>query len=73
MVLITLQVYGFYEWGSDLGSSKAVRGNPTEYYRRAGSGSSVGTGVKLGAVRLEAIRDNNTGKWHWAMQYGERF
>jgi hypothetical protein len=29
-------VYGFYEYGTDLGSSKLVKGNPTEYYRRAG-------------------------------------
>ena len=29
-------VYAFYEHGTDLGSSKAVKGNPTEYYRRAG-------------------------------------
>ena len=29
-------VYAFYEAGTDLGSSKHVKGNPTEYYRRAG-------------------------------------
>ena len=40
-----------------------MRGNPTEYYRRAGSGSSVGAGVKIGAIRAEGIRDNNSGKW----------
>lgn len=50
-----------------------VRGNPTEYYRRAGSGSSVGAGVKVGAVRAEAIRDNNSGKTHVWLSYGERF
>lgn len=50
-----------------------VRGNPTEYYRRAGSGSSVGAGVRIGAVRAEAIRDNNSGKTNLWLSYGERF
>lgn len=50
-----------------------VRGNPTEYYRRAGSGSSVGAGVRVGAVRAEVIRDNNSGKANLWLQYGERF
>jgi hypothetical protein len=50
-----------------------VRGNPTEYYRRAGSGSSYGAGLKVGAIRAEAIRDNNAGKWHAFLAYGERF
>lgn len=50
-----------------------MRGNPTEYYRRAGSGSSVGAGVKIGAIRAEGIRDNNSGKWHAFLAYGERF
>ena len=50
-----------------------VRGNPTEYYRRAGSGSSYGAGIKVGAIRAEAIRDNNAGKWHAFLAYGERF
>ena len=50
-----------------------VRGNPTEYYRRAGAGSSVGAGVRIGAVRAEAIRDNNSGKTNVWLSYGERF
>lgn len=50
-----------------------VRGNPTEYYRRAGAGSSVGAGVRIGAVRAEAIRDNNSGKTNLWLSYGERF
>ena len=67
------QVYAFAEAGSDLGSSEEVRGNPTAYFRRAGAGSSVGAGVKLGAVRLETVRDNNAGRWHVLVHYGERF
>jgi len=67
------QVYAFYELGHDLGSSKEVSGNPTEYFRRVGQGSSTGAGVKLGAMRAEAVRDNNKGKWHALLSYGERF
>ncbi|KAE8039102.1 hypothetical protein FH972_011544 [Carpinus fangiana] len=43
-------VYAFAEHGNDLGSSKDVKGNPTEVYRRLGHGSSYGAGVKLGLV-----------------------
>ena len=50
-----------------------VQGNPTEYYRRVGSGSSLGAGVKVGSVRAEAIRDNNSGRWSAFFTYGERF
>uniref|UniRef100_A0A0E0F8Y5 Uncharacterized protein n=1 Tax=Oryza meridionalis TaxID=40149 RepID=A0A0E0F8Y5_9ORYZ len=45
------QVYAFAEHGTDLGSSKDVKGNPTEFFRRVGHGSSYGVGVELGAVR----------------------
>ena len=67
------QAYVFYELGHDLGSSKEVAGNPTEYFRRIGQGSSVGAGLKLGAMRAESARDNNKGKWHALLSYGERF
>lgn len=67
------QVYGFYELGHDLWSSKEVSGNPTEYYRRVGRGSSMGAGVKLGALRAEAVKDNNKSKWNLFFAYGERF
>lgn len=68
-----LQVFAFYEMGSDLGSSHLVKGNPTEYFRRAGSGSSYGAGVKLGAVRAEYATDNNSGKGALFLRYGERY
>lgn len=67
------QAYLFTELGSDLGSSKEVAGNPTEYYRRVGRGSSIGAGMKLGALRAETARDNNKGKWNIFLCYGERF
>ena len=67
------QLFAFAEWGSDLGSSPEVRGCPTEYYRRVGRGSSYGAGAKLGSVRAEATHDNNSGKWHAFLAYGERF
>ncbi len=68
-----MQVFAFYETGSDLGSSHLVKGNPTEYFRRAGSGSSYGVGLKLGAVRAEYATDNNSGKGALFLRYGERY
>jgi len=67
------QVYGFYEFGSDLGSSKELRGNPTEYFRRAGSGVSWGGGLKLGPVRVEYAKDCNAGKGNFFLRFGERY
>ncbi|WOL01990.1 hypothetical protein Cni_G10709 [Canna indica] len=54
-------VYLFAEHGTDLGSSKDVKGNPTEFFRRVGHGSSYGAGVKLGMVRAEYAIDHNSG------------
>jgi len=67
------QCYGFFEHGTDFGSSKTVKGNPTDFYRRAGSGSSCGVGVRTGSVRFEFIRDMNAGKGHLFATFGERF
>jgi outer membrane protein assembly factor BamA len=67
------QLYAFAEAGSDLESSKEVAGNPTQYYRRVGRGSSIGGGVKFGALRAEAAKDNNKGKWNLFLAYGDRF
>lgn len=56
------------------GSSKTVRGNPTEYYRRPGSASSFGAGIKLGSVRAEwATEGDNIKKGHFFLRFGERF
>ena len=66
--------YAFVEYGTDLGSSKALEGNPTEYYRKAGSGMSLGAGVKLlGCCRFECARDMNAGKNSLLVNWGERF
>ncbi len=65
--------YGFLEYGTDLGSSKDVRGNPTEFFRRAGHGASYGVGVKLGTVRAEYARDCNAGTGTIFVRFGERF
>ena len=54
-----------------VGSSKEVRGNPTEYFRRAGSGTSKGVGIRLGAVRAEYATDGKSGSLF--MRFGERF
>eukprot|EP01024_Parvocaulis_polyphysoides_P006314 TRINITY_DN1166_c1_g1_i2.p1 TRINITY_DN1166_c1_g1~~TRINITY_DN1166_c1_g1_i2.p1 ORF type:complete len:573 (-),score=95.89 TRINITY_DN1166_c1_g1_i2:1206-2924(-) len=67
------QCYGFYDWGSDLNSSKTVMGNPSQVYRKPGSGSSYGTGAKFGPVRFEVARDCNMGQWNWLLRFGERY
>ncbi|XAR60640.1 hypothetical protein NMG60_11034095 [Bertholletia excelsa] len=66
-------VYAFAEHGNDLGSSKDVKGNPTEVYRRMGHGSSYGLGVKLGLVRAEYAVDHNSGTGAIFFRFGERF
>ncbi|ONL96507.1 Protein TOC75-3 chloroplastic [Zea mays] len=66
-------VYAFAEHGTDLGSSKDVKGNPTEFFRRVGHGSSYGVGVKLGLVRGEYIVDHNAGTGTVFFRFGERF
>jgi hypothetical protein len=65
--------YGFVEHGTDLGSSKDVKGNPTEFFRRVGHGTSYGAGVKLGLVRGEYIVDHNAGTGTIFFRFGERF
>lgn len=71
--ILNTHTYGFLEYGTDLGSSKDVRGNPTEFFRRAGNGMSYGLGVKLGLVRAEYIQDCNTGSGALFVRFGERF
>ncbi|MQM15804.1 hypothetical protein Taro_048752 [Colocasia esculenta] len=66
-------VYLFAEHGNDLGSSKDVKGNPTEFFRRMGHGSSYGVGVKLGLVRAEYAVDHNAGTGAVFFRFGERF
>ncbi|RDX89242.1 Protein TOC75-3, chloroplastic, partial [Mucuna pruriens] len=66
-------VYAFAEHGNDLGSSKGVKGNPTEVYRRMGHGSSYGLGLKLGLVRAEYAIDHNSGTGALFFRFGERF
>nr|GEX21441.1 protein TOC75-3, chloroplastic [Tanacetum cinerariifolium] len=65
--------YVFVEHGNDLGSSKDVKGNPTEVYRRMGHGSSYGVGAKLGLVRAEYAVDHNSGTGAIFFRFGERF
>ncbi|OAY61182.1 protein TOC75-3, chloroplastic [Manihot esculenta] len=66
-------LYAFAEHGNDLGTSKDVKGNPTEVYRRVGHGSSYGVGVKLGLVRAEYAVDHNTGTGSLFFRFGERY
>ncbi|VVB04637.1 unnamed protein product [Arabis nemorensis] len=67
------QLYAFAEHGTDLGSSKDVKGNPTAVYRRMGHGSSYGVGVKLGSVRAEYAVDHNCGTGSLSFRFGERY
>ena len=69
----TTHAYLFGELGTDLGSSKTVPGNPTEYFRRAGIGASYGAGIRLGSVRTEYVRDCNNGTGSLFLRFGERF
>ena len=57
----------------DAAGDLQVEGNPTAYYRRAGGGSSMGAGLKLGAVRGEWVIDNNQGTGALFVRFGERF
>ena len=66
-------VYGFVEHGTDLGISKEVVGNPTQYFRKPGSGSSAGVGIKNAQVRGECIWDSNSGRRAVWVHFGERF
>ncbi|CAG9467845.1 unnamed protein product [Pedinophyceae sp. YPF-701] len=66
-------VYAFYERGSDLGTSRTVRGAPTCFYDKPGSGASYGAGVKVGATRVEYARECNMGRGTWYIRFGERF
>ncbi|TVU38276.1 hypothetical protein EJB05_11636, partial [Eragrostis curvula] len=67
------QVYAFAEHGTDIGSSKDVEGNPTNFFRRVGHGSSYGVGVKLGMIRAEYAVDQNAGRGAFFVRFGERF
>ncbi|CAH1439220.1 unnamed protein product [Lactuca virosa] len=66
-------VYLFADHVNDLGSSKYVKGNPKEVYRRMGQGSSYGVGAKLGLVRAEYVVDHNSGTSALFFRFGERF
>lgn len=65
--------YAFAELGSDLGSGGEVKGNPTQFFRRAGFGASYGVGIKLNQARVEYIRDCNSGTGAFHARFGERF
>eukprot|EP00897_Mesotaenium_endlicherianum_P008155 jgi/Mesen1/7368/ME000381S06601 len=67
------QVYLFGEYGTDLGSSAHVRGNPTAFYHKAGSGACYGVGTRVGAVRIEWVKDCNAGEGAVFARFGERF
>lgn len=71
--LLNTQAFAFAENVRDLGSAFELLGAPREVYHRAGRGSSVGMGIKLGIFRLEFCRDCNAGKSNWFLNFGERF
>lgn len=66
-------LFAFAEHGNDLGSSEDVNGNPTEFFCRAGHGSSYGAGVKLGMLRTEYAVDQNTGVGSILFRFRHRF
>ena len=56
-----------------LGGLELSGGNPSAYYRKPGSGSGTGFGMKVGAARCEWCRDDNSGKGTWFVRFGERY
>ena len=54
-------------------SGMQVLGNPTQYYRRPGSGHSLGGGIKVGNLRAEWASDSNAGRGTFFLHFGERF
>lgn len=71
--VLKTHAFCFWESCSDLSSSGSVSGNPTEYYRRAGKGTTYGIGMKLGPVRAEWCVDGNNGTGSSFVRFGERF
>ena len=71
--VLRTQAFAFAENVRDLGNAFELQGAPREVYQRAGRGSSVGVGIKLGIMRLELARDCNAGKTTWFVNFGERF
>ena len=67
------QVYLFAEHATDLGTSAMVQGNPTQYFKRPGSGTSLGAGAKIGAVRIEFATEGVGRKGNVFVRFGERF
>lgn len=65
--------YAFVDHARDLGAADEVVGNPREAYGKLGRGTGAGVGVRLGALRLELVRDGNTGRANGYVQFGERF
>ena len=67
------RLYTFAEGASDLGTSKLVLGNPTQYFDKPGSAFSLGAGVKLGAARLECATEGISKPSVFNVRFGERF
>mmetsp|Transcript_503 Transcript_503/g.1644 ORF Transcript_503/g.1644 Transcript_503/m.1644 type:complete len:782 (-) Transcript_503:148-2493(-) len=68
-----LQGFVFAELVTDAGGSVLVRGNPTEYYRRAGYGRSAGVGLMAGPVRAEYVKPNNGTPGGTYVKFGSRY
>jgi outer membrane protein assembly factor BamA len=64
--------FAFVENARDLGEARDLPGKPREYYNKAGSGTSMGGGLKLSAMRFEWALDCNRGKGTWLLNFGER-
>merc|ERR1712216_33693 len=71
--LINGQIFSFFEHANSMGSSQDLAGNPNEFYRHSGKGSSWGYGLKVGALRFEYARDCNLGKGSFFARFGERY
>jgi len=67
----------FVDAGSDLGSQKAVPGQPGKLLKKSGSGFSLGGGVgvktPIGPLRLDVASKDLSGDWRYTLGVGWKF
>ena len=65
--------YAFFDYASDLNSTKELVYNPSDYKLLSGQGSSIGVGITLGSGRIEYGVNTNTLKNFLNFEYGEKY
>jgi outer membrane protein insertion porin family len=67
------EAYSFLERADSLNSSSELPGDPNEYHRLSGKGTSYGYGIKFAAIRFEYARDCSIGKGTLFVRFGNAF